>query len=79
MSGPLWKHLGPAKAQLQRYIKETEQLISKPFEGGTMEEEELTLEDLIECMNNNVSVIERCNANWTSLLKDLKGEAKVTE
>ena len=44
-----------------------------------MEEEELILEDLIERMNNNVSVIERCNANWTSLLRDLKGEAKVTE
>ena len=44
-----------------------------------MEEEELTLEDLIERMKNNVSVIERCNADWISLLQDLEGEAKVTE
>jgi len=65
--------------RLQRYIKEAEELLSKPIEGGTMEEEELILEDLIERMNNNVSVIERCNANRTSLLRDLKGEAKVTE
>ena len=79
MSGPLRKLLGPAKARLQHYIKEAEQLISKPIEAGMVEEEELTLEDLIERMNNNVSVIERCNANWTSLLQDLKGEAKVTE
>ena len=44
-----------------------------------MEEEELTLEDLIERMKNNISVIERCNADWTSLLQDLEGKAKVTE
>ena len=75
MLGPLQKLLGPAKVQLQHYIKEVEQLISKPIEGGMMTEEELTLEDLIECMNN-VSVIEQCNANWTSLLQDLKGKMK---
>ena len=48
-----------------------------PVEEKTMEEEEV-IEDLVEQMNN-VSVVERCINDWTTLLQSLKGEAKVTE
>ena len=44
-----------------------------------MEEEEESIEGLIERMNNNVSVVKHCNDDWASLLKMLKGEAKVAE
>lgn len=35
--------------------------------------------DLIECMNDNVSFIERCNHDWMNLLKELMGDKKTTE
>ena len=30
-------------------------------------------------MNTNISLLERCNCNWVSLLKDLRGDEKVKE
>ena len=30
-------------------------------------------------MTNSVSILERCNRDWVSLLKDLKGEGKKAE
>ena len=79
MSGPLRKLLGPSKARLKQYIEEAERLLAQSLEGKTMEEEEESIEGLIERMNNNVSVVKRCNDDWASLLKTLKGEAKVAE
>lgn len=79
MSGSLRKLLGPSKARLKKYIEEAEQLLSLPVEEKTIEEEEEVIEDLVERMNNNVSVVERCINDWTTLLRGLKGEAKVTE
>jgi len=70
---------GPSKAHLKTYIQEAEQLLSQSIDGKTMEEEEEVVEDLVEQMNNNVSIVECCINDWTSLLRTLKGEAKVTE
>jgi len=44
-----------------------------------MEEEGDVVEDLVEQMSNNVSIVERFINDWGSLLRTLKGEAKVTE
>ena len=79
MSGQLQKLLGPSKAHLKRYIEEAEQLLLQSIEEKTMEEEEEIIEDLVERMNNNVSIVERCNDDWASLLRNLKGETNVTE
>jgi len=79
MSGSLRKLLGPSKARLKKYIKKAEQLLSLPVEEKTMEEEEEVIEDLVERMNNNISVVERCINDWMTLLWSLKEEAKVTE
>ena len=76
MSGPLRKILGSSKARLKRCIKEAEQLLLQSIEEKTMEEEE---EIVVERMNNNISIVERCSDDWVSLLRNLKGETKVTE
>ena len=34
---------------------------------------------MLVCINTNVSLLERCNHNWASLLKDLKTKEKVKE
>ena len=44
-----------------------------------MEDEELMSEDLIGCMNTNISLLERCNRDWVNLLKELLGEVKTAE
>jgi len=69
--------LGPSKARLKKYIEEAEQLLSLPVEEKTMEEE--VIEYLVERMDNNVSVVERCINDWMTLLRSLKEERKVTE
>ena len=79
MSGPLRKLLGPSKARLKKYMEEAEQLLSQSVEEKTMEGEEEIVESLVERMNNSVAIVERCNGDWASLLRTLKGEAKVTE
>ena len=76
MSGPLRKLLGPSKARLKRYIEEAERLLAQSLEGKTMEEEEESIEGLIERMNNNVSVVKRCNDDWASLLKTAGAEGR---
>ena len=65
--------------QLQGYCDEADKLLSSPVWEETMEDEELMSEDLIGCMNTNVSLLERCNHNWVNLLKELLGEAKIAE
>ena len=79
MSGPLCKLLGPSKVHLKTCIQVAEQLLLQSVNGKMMEEEEEIVEDLVERMNNNVSVVEHCINDWANLLRTLKGEAQVTE
>ena len=37
------------------------------------------MEEVIDCINTNVSLLERCNRDWSSLLKDLKSEERSKE
>ena len=78
MSGAIRKLLGPAKSRLLGYIAEAEKLLSLPIQSETIEDE-MNTDDLIERMNNNISILERCNRDWVSLLKGLKGEEKTAE
>ena len=38
----------------------------------------MDVESLINKLTINISVLERCNKNWTGTMKDFKGEAKAT-
>ena len=59
MSGPIRKLIGPAKTRLLRYIAEAEKLLSSPIQTETIEDDKINTEDLIEHMNNDVSILER--------------------
>ena len=65
--GAVRKLLGPSKARLKRYLEEAERLLAQSLEGKTMEEEEESIEGLIERIKYNVSVVKRCNDDWASL------------
>ena len=79
MSGPIRKLIGPAKARLQRYIEEASSVLSSGVEDKTLEEDEIRVEEVIARINTNVSLLERCNHDWSSLLKDLKTEDRSKE
>ena len=73
MSGSIRKLIGPAKTRLQRYVEEASSVFSTGVEEKTLEEDEIRVE-VIARINSNVSLLERCNRDWSSLLKDLKNE-----
>ena len=74
MSGPIRKLVGPAKTRLQCYVEEASSILSTGVEEKTLEEDKILVEEVIARINTNVSLLERCNHDWSSLLKDLKNE-----
>ena len=61
MSGPIRKLLGPAKARLQGYLEDAEKFLVLPINEEDVEDEEATIEEYVECINNNVTIPERCD------------------
>ena len=61
MSGPIRKLVGLSKARLQGYCDEVNKLLSSPVQEETMQDKEIISEDLIERMNTNLDLLERCN------------------
>ena len=80
MSGPIRKLLGPTKARLQGYLKDSKLIFASPVSENLDEEEEL-IEDLLQRLSTNVALVEKCNDEWKSLLgsKDLKDDSKTVE
>jgi len=58
MSGPLQRLIGPAKARLLCYLKEAAPLLMISVEEKTIEEQEITKEELIKCMNMDICLLE---------------------
>ena len=54
-------------------------MLSFPVQEETMEDDEGLAEELIERMNTNVNLLERCNRDWVNLLKDLGAKMKAAE
>ena len=79
MSGPIKKLIGPTKARLQRYIEEASSLLVLRIEEKSSEEDEICVEEVIARINTNVSLLERCNRDWSSLLRDLKSKERSKE
>ena len=77
MSRPIRRLLGPTKACLQGYIKQASTLFKVPINESDLDKEETQLEDLIQRLSTNITLLERCNKEWTTLLTELpKGEQK---
>ena len=49
------------------------------IEEKSLEEDEICMEEVIARINMNVSLLECCNRDWSSLLKDLKSEERSKE
>ena len=71
--------IGPAKARLQRYNEEASSLLASPIEEESLEEDEIRVEEVIARISTNISLLERCNRDWSNLLKDLKSEERNKE
>lgn len=70
MSGPIRKLLGPTKARLQTYIPKAQKILQVPINELTdLDVEEMEIEELINTICMNVSLLERCNDEWIKLLK----------
>ena len=79
MSGPIRKLLGPTKACLQGYIKNVRVIFMTPISDKDLEKEETIIEDLVQRMETNTALLERCNDKWKVLLKELKGDSKAAK
>ena len=70
----------PAKLRLQQYIVVANDL----WERSLLRELELDkienkTEDYINRLSSNITMLESCNKDWSTLLKETKGETKATE
>ena len=63
MSGPIRKLIGPAKTRLQRYVEEASSLLLSGVKEKTLEDNEIRVEEVIACINTNVSLLECCNCD----------------
>jgi len=79
MSGPIRKLVGPARARLQNYIEEASSILLGSLDDKNAEEEEIRLDELVIRIKTTCGILERCNTDWSNLLKDLKGEEKAKE
>ena len=79
MSGPIRKLLVPTKKRLFDYFKDVKKFMGSPINKEAIEDEEATVEEYVERISNNVLFLEKCNQEWATLLKEVKGERKVTE
>ena len=79
MSGPIRRLLGPTKARLLRYIKQARTIFMTPIDVSDFDRQEVELEDLIQRLSTNITLLERCNKDWTALLNELQGEEKMAE
>ena len=79
MSGPIRKLIGPAKSRVQRAIEEANALLETELNVEDLDKEEMDVESLINKLTIDISMLERCNKDWTRIMKDLKGEAKATD
>jgi len=79
MSGPIRRLIGPAKSRVLRVIEEANAFLEIGYEGEDLDKDEMDAESLINRLTVNISTLERCNKDWTGVLKDLKGEAKTAE
>jgi len=68
------KLIGPAKARLLKYIEEANVTLARAFEDKDCDEEDIRVDELITRIKTTCTILERCNSDWASLLKDFKRE-----
>ena len=67
----------PAKSHLQQYIEVTNDLLERSLlRESELDEIESETEDYINRLSSNIAILERCNKDWSTLLKETKVETK---
>ena len=79
MSGPIRKLIEPAKSRLLRYIGTANGLMEKRPVETLLNEEESEAEDFANRISTTITLLEKCNDDWSNILNELKDDAKVTE
>ena len=79
MSGPIRRLIGPTKSRLLQYVESVSGLLEKKPVKTELDEEESEAEDFANRISSNITLLEKCNKDWSNILKELKGDAKVTE
>ena len=79
ISGPLRKLIGPAKGRLLKYSEEVNVTLARAFEEKDCDEEDICIHELIIRIKTTCTILERCNSDWASQLKDFKGEERAKE
>ena len=79
MSGPIRRLIGPTKSRLLQYVESVSGLLEKKPVETELDEEESKAEDFANRISSNITFLEKCNKDWSNILKELKGDAKVTE
>ena len=76
MSGPIRKLIGPAKSRLLRYIETANGLMEKRPVETLLDKEESEAEDFANRISTIITLLEKCNNDWSNILKELKDDAK---
>ena len=79
MSGPIRRLLGPTKAHLLGYVKKARTIFSAPIDEKDLDKEETMVENVLQRITTNLILLKRCNSDWLTLLKELKGDEKAVE
>ena len=80
MLGPIRRLIGPTKSRLLKYIETANGLMERKPVETQLDEEEIEAEDFANRISTNIiALLEKCNNDWSNILKELKDDAKVTE
>ena len=79
MSGLIRKLIGQAKSQLLRYIEMVNGLMERRPIETALDEEESEAEVFANRISTTIALLEKCNDDWSKILKKLKDDAKVTK
>jgi len=76
MSGPIRRMIGPAKARLQQYVESANSLLENKPKEQELDEYESEVEDFLSRLTTNVSLLEKCNKDWSNILKETDTKVK---
>ena len=80
MSGGIRRLIGPAKSRLEQCIEQVEaSLKTKVTAESDLDGEESEADYFIYRLSMDSLLLERCNRDWSNVIKDTKGEGKATE
>ena len=79
MSGPIRRLIGPTKSRLLQYVESASGLLEKKPVETELDKEESEAEDFANRISSNIALLEKCNRDWSNILKELKDDAKITE